>query len=454
MMEMKHRKIRRYAIGLFLLALLIRLAAAVPGLENPELLMRPDSTTYLTPAEHLLQTCSYRNEAGPTALRVPGYPTLLAVGKFFSGNGTIGGIVVSTIFASLAIPAIFLAALVFTNRIRRSLFAALLYLFSPTAIAFAPMLLSDAAFATIVSIQLLFFLRYFKRRKTTDLVLCVLTAGIGALTRPLNLFWIFPCLFVLFFLPGISFRTGIRRAFLALILFSGIIFPWILRNHAIGSGWRIDAVSADSLKHNAAVVESRVSGRPAEEFRQEYVRFFEREFQSRPEKYRSEDAKLGFQERYLAEKIRQHPSVYFSMFLNPVLFLPDLPTLFENLNLSKGGKGTWDVIVTHGLFAGVRHYFGGNWLLPFLAFPLAAVLFITYACALWTLFRAIRKRDHRILLMFLLFCAYYLIVTGPVAYPRFQLPALPFLCVLASVTPVISWKRLLQNKKKACILPR
>ena len=35
-----------------------------------------------------------------------------------------------------------------------------------------------------------------------------------------------------------------------------------------------------------------------------------------------------------------------------------------------------------------------------------------------------------IVLLFLLFCVYYLMVVGPGGYPRFQLPALPFLCLL------------------------
>ena len=177
------------------------------------------------------------------------------------------------------------------------------------------------------------------------------------------------------------------------------------------------------------VVESRINGIPAQFYREQYAITFEKEFADRS-KYPDRNACLSYEERYLSDILMRHPGTYFLLFFNPSKLVPDVPTFLENLKLTTGGRGTWDVIIKDGLFAGIRHYFNGKLHLPFLLTPLILLLLATYLGAFFEVVNALVKKEWMTPLLFLLFCVFYLMVVGPGGYPRFQLPALPFLCLL------------------------
>ncbi len=437
-MNFPSRQQWKTALILFAAAFVLFLLYALPGLLDPELLMRIDSGTYLGPARSLLQDFSYKSSpeaAGPTGLRVPLYPLYLALGLLIGGNSLSVCVVMNCLISALAIPLLYFAGLEFAkpdpDAEPKAVAAALLLMLSPTEIAFAPMFLSEGMFVTGVVLEILFTVRYVRRGGTGDLVLAAASGGAAALIRPLNILWILPFVFVSFFAEGITLRKKALHALLAVGIFALFVMPWILRNRSIGSGWRIDEVAADSLRHNASVVESRVHHLPANFYREKYALHFEQQFRDR-KRFPDRDARLSYEERYLTGIIRNHMGVYFSLFFNPSKLVPDVPTFLENLRLTTGGKGTWDVIVKDGLWAGTRHYFEDKLYLPFLILPLMLVLLATYLGAFAALICAVRKKQFRILLLFCLFSLYYLMVVGPGGYPRFQLPALPFLCLLAS----------------------
>ena len=416
---------------LFAGAFLLFVVYALRGLAEPSLLMRLDSATYLAPAHSLLNDFTYSSASGvPTALRVPLYPLLLAVALAVSGKSLLFCILMNCAVSAVAVPVLYQAALEFTGKQRPALIAALLLMFSPTEIAFAPMFLSEGLFVTIVSLELLFFLRFVRTRKNGPLWFSAAAGAAAALTRPLNVLWILPCVFVSFFVPGTA-KQRFLRAGIAFFLFLLILAPWIIRNHHIGSGWRIDEVAADSLRHNASVVESRVNRIPAQFYREQYAITFEKAFADKS-KFPDRDSCLTYEERYLSSILMKHPGTYFLLFFNPSKLVPDIPTFLENLKLTTGSRGTWDVIVKDGLFAGIHHYFEGKLHLPFLLTPLILLLLATYLGAFAELLTAFLEKKWMIPLLFLLFSVYYLMVVGPGGYPRFQLPALPFLCLLCA----------------------
>ena len=230
-----------------------------------------------------------------------------------------------------------------------------------------------------------------------------------------------------------SSLNGLKHCGIAFVIFAAFFTPWILRNHARGFGWRIDTVSADSLKHNAAVVESRVTGLPAQYYRDVYDQHFQTVFSAEPEKYKTEDSKLTYQEEYLSSILKKHPVAYLKGFFHPVNYVPDVPSFLENLGLSRSGGGTWDVIVNHGIIAGTKHYFGGKYWLLFMVLPLCLVLAAGYFLAIFGFFSMLQKKKWILPLLFLPFGFYYMVVTGPVAYPRFSLPILPYLSLLAAI---------------------
>ena len=422
------------AILLFGIAFLLRLITALPGFSDPELLMRPDSATYLAPAQALLEYGIYGHGTEPTALRVPLYP-FLSVPFLWLDGGTAGVfcIFANLIFCSLAVPLIWLSCRELKLPEKYSICGTAVYLLTPTPVAFAPMFLSDGLFGTVAALEMFLLIRFLQRKESRWLYLAAIAGGMGVLVRPLNLLWIVPCLFAVSFQYQKKWRKCLRDCLIAAVLFCGVFTPWILRNYSHGFGWRIDTVSADSLKHNASVVESRLTGIPAEQFRKDYEKHFQAVFSAEPERFKTKSSRLDYRETYLSDILKRHPLTYLRGFFHPVNYVPDVPTLLENLGLSKGNKGTWDVIVNHGLFAGIRYYFDGKYLLPLLLLPFCLVLAAGYLLAIFGFFTMLRKKNWYLPLLFLPLGFYYMTVTGPVAYPRFSLPLLPYLSLLTAI---------------------
>lgn len=427
---------REYKIALILfgLACLFRVLLAIPGFQDPELLMRPDSATYLAPAQAMLEHGVYGHGSEPTALRVPLYSTLLLPWlRLDGGNAGIFCILANIILSGLAVPVIWLACRELGIREKFAICGTLIYLLTPTPLALAPMFLSDGLFGTVAALELLFLVCFLQRKQSRWLSFAAAAGGLGVLTRPLNLLWIVPCLIVAMFQYRKDWLNGLKHCGIALVIFAAVFTPWILRNHARGFGWRIDTVSADSLKHNAAVVESRVTGLSAQHYRDAYDQHFQTVFSAEPEKYKTEDSKLTYQEEYLSAILKKYPGVYLKGFFHPVNYVPDVPSFLENLGLSRSGGGTWDVIVNHGIFAGTKHYFGGKYWLLFMVLPLCLVLAVGYFLAIFVFFSMLQKKKWILPLLFLPLGFYYMVVTGPVAYPRFSLPILPYLSLLAAI---------------------
>ena len=427
------KKIRIALIALTTAAVLIRICYAVPGMLNPELVMRIDSATYLGPALSLLHDGTYSTGPGsgiPALIRTPLYPAFLAILLGISGHSLGFCVFASALLGGLTVIPIFLAVRLYAPW-KAALTATALFALNPTAIALSAMITSDTLFVFLISILVWLFLKFLRTKNPGYLYGSTALAGAAALVRPLNLLWILPCLIVTCCIKEIPWRRKLLYCPICFLLFLLILSPWIIRNHIHGAGWRLDAVSADTALHNRSALESRLKGIPGEQLRRQYHAETEEEFRAHPEKYRTDAEKFSYSEGKLLELIRKHPVRYFALHFRPVVLIPDAASFFENLGLTQTGRGTWDVINRHGLPAGIRHYFNGNYLLPCILAPLLLAAALTYFLAFCTLVRAFIKHDWIMILLFLLLAEYYLFMTGPVAMPRYQLPALPFLTVMA-----------------------
>jgi len=131
-------------------AFVVRILAAFPGFLHPDERFRaPDTPGYWSPALALVATGHFQeapDDPRPLVGRPPGFPAVLA-----------GGI------------------------------AAWLHAFNITAVAQAPLLLSDTLFALVVAGQLWCAVRYLNRGRTADAVGLAAVCGLGCLVRPLGL---------------------------------------------------------------------------------------------------------------------------------------------------------------------------------------------------------------------------------------------------------------------------
>lgn len=431
-------KVHTYKIllSLVLLSFVLKLLYLIPGMSDASLYLRVDSFSYLNPAKSLLYDFTYSTNAAsniPALHRTPVYPLFLAFSLGISKGSLLFCAVFSAVISSLTLIPLYLSARMFLKE-KYAVIAASLYLLHPTVFAIFPLIISDTLFVFFTSFTMYFFLSFLQKRFLYLLLVCAGTASLAVLTRPLMLFWCFPAIFVLFFLPAFPVKKKMFHSLLFLLIFALLPTFWLLRNYHYGAGWRIDIVSADTAKHNVSTFESRRNNIPAAVLREQYDKEAEETFRKDPEKYASYSSRLSFHEERLAKTMKKYPFSYFFLHFRPVVLIPDGASFFENLRLTSTGKNTFDVINRKGIIAGICHYFKGKLFLPFLASPLFLLAGTILLSAAAGIVIALWKKCFFTLLLFLLFCEYFLFMTGPVAMPRYQLPALPFLCILASGT--------------------
>ncbi|MBE6385031.1 MAG: hypothetical protein E7048_05115 [Lentisphaerae bacterium] len=409
-------------------AFLLRLFPALNVLDFPERFIRPDTETYLGPARALLEGKFFGTG------RAPGYILLAAAAQYISADSyhfllALTGVILST----LTLPFIYGGAEELFGR-KAGLIAASLFALNLTAIANAPMFLSDTFFAFFAGGQFFFFVRFYRRKKSSDFLFCILFAAIGTLIRPINLPWIAPALVLLWLFPKVSLQTKTLNTLGALFITAALLLPWMARNAAAGAPWCIDTNTGAMVHQNGAMILAEARGSSYEDeknkIRQEYDTLF-----LDKEKFPDEKAREKWKMTRLRQIIADHPWIALKQHFNwHNILLPDAPTLFEICGLTKSDRGTMNVLVTKGLFAAVDHYFEGKLHLPLLLLPLLCVTGATYLGTLLLLLYALFRFRRRwyLWLLFLAFAEFYLFLPGPICAPRYQLPALPLMCAFAS----------------------
>lgn len=429
--QVKHAQLA--LLSVVLIAVLVRLLYAINGIMDPDIVSRIDTASYLGPAQSLLENGVFASSPGapPTASRLPLYPLYLAICLFISGGSLSFCVAISAILGGLITCPVYLAARLYGNW-KIAFCAALLFALNPTAIALSPMLLSDTLFLFLIAWQTLFFLKFARTHFALFFFASVFMAAVAVFIRPTNLLWIGPAVFVLWCMPKFNIRLKVTYSILAFLIYLVVIAPWIIRNHAIGAGYRIDVFQTDMIIHNVTAMESKRLGVPEPELREQYMKDFEAEFARHPEKYPTLASKLDHQEKKMKEKILAHPFRYAAMYFRPYVLFPDIPSFLENLGITQTGRNTTDVLNRKGVLAAVIHYFDGHWGALAVTLPLILLAGLLYLFGFSEILRSLLRWDYMTILLFLLLAEYYLFLPGSVPMPRYQLPALPFLCVMTA----------------------
>ncbi|MBO4648622.1 MAG: glycosyltransferase [Lentisphaeria bacterium] len=423
-----HRRNSFALPAVFLIAFLIRLLTALPGLSSPQLLMRPDSAPFLAdagpgiftemPSFHRPYPSAWRKQKPETPAylriygnetRAPLYPMWLSFVFGISGRSLAFAAIMGCLLGALACIPVMLAGKLYGSP-RVGIAAGLLLALNPTAIVYSPLFLPDTLFLLIVSLQVWFFLRFVKNVFGLNLIVSVVLAACGALIRPVNAMWIFPCIFVLLFLRRMPLRLRFNYLLTALVLFGAVLFPWLLASKRAGIGWRIDTISSEALLKNTAALEGAVTGRKPAELAAEYRHQMLERYAAEPERFGTLEAQLEERDRVMFEKIARHPFRCLALHFNPSILHQDLDGLIVNLGLFRQNT---------------QFYFR-------LIYTVTIVLYMfTLLGLLWYLIAAADRKSWMPLLLFLLLSGFYLLMPGPIAIPRYQLPALPFLCLAA-----------------------
>lgn len=444
--------------SVFVLAFVIRLLFALPGLSNPDLQMRPESDSFLASAKQILKHGTFRARypssiaifpsgtpaykiASLDQVRAPLYPAWLA-GLFAVSGGSLAFCIVMGCLLGAAI----IFPVYFSGRLFGSdyagLIAGLLFALNPTAIALSPMFLPDTLFTLIVAFQGYFFLRFIKSAFGMNLVCAILLAGIAALIRPANALWILPCIIVILFFHKLRASLKFNYIVISMLLFAAVIFPWILGNHLAGIGWRIDTISSEVLLKNVSALEADLDGKSDSAPYIRKHRLEERRFYgTAPEKYAQPAPQLAHRDEKMRRILLEHPFRYLKLHFGTDslrrVTAPDFNALFGNLGFWKSGKIQPDSFQTQQITT-------------LIVVTVTAILYMCCAPGLgWFLLTSLDRRHFLYLLLWFLLAGYYIFMPGPIAIPRYLLPALPFLCT-ASAYGLLQFWRIIRKKSLLC----
>lgn len=420
---------KRNILFLLLGAFILRLGFFLPGVlrQNLGCFTRPDSGEYIRGMWFLAHNYTYPVTARPPGVAVLGAAVLKLGGSLFTYS------LLLVVLSTLTVGIIYCAIKEYADE-RAALVGAGLGAFSLTAIAGAPLILSDTLFALIAAGEFYFFLRFWKRGIVKSAWASALLAGIGVLVRPINILHILVLPVLSLFAPA----TGKKRWLVAVgqvAIFALVVGPWMSFNYCRGAGFAVDTNTGAMLHQNGAMLMAEVNGTDFESEKRRLIAWETAEFADH-ERYPDFASREKFRIREYRKLVLAHPVIALKQHLgNFAVLLPDLPGALELLGVTAPDRGTMGVLAKDGVFAAVRHYFAGRYYLIALFLPFLLVhleMLFGVAMALWGSARNFRER-YRDWLLFIGFGLYYLWLPGAIVAPRYQLPALPVMLLLAGM---------------------
>lgn len=213
---------------LVLLAFLVRMAFYAYTAFHPEMRWFADSQQYYLLGFNLIehgQFTVFLEEGFPESQRLPLYPLfLVGLGEWLSYEAVV---ILQCLLSAAKLFFLFQIARILKINALWTVVAALLIALNPTDVFLSVVFLSETLFTFILFWAIALVL---KMRDAYGLALAGMVLGLAALTRGQGL-WIF-----LVFLP-ILIRWFRTRAAFAVLGFSLVIAPWILRNHQTFDRW-------------------------------------------------------------------------------------------------------------------------------------------------------------------------------------------------------------------------
>jgi hypothetical protein len=432
-------------VSLFLLALILRLTLFVIASSEEERFIRPDTMKYVRPAVNLVDHGAFSSSSEepfePEFNIVPGFPAfIIAAFSIFGRSFTILALILLLIDST--VPVILYRAGELWRSWKVGTAAGLLYAVNLLCVVSCQHILTDSLFTFFISLQILFFIRFFREGRTKDLVITVLLLGIMTMIRPTASNWIFILLAFLLFTRPLPGNRRLSRMIITAVIFAAICAPWVTRSVRGGAGFRLVTIYAKGVRYNfAPAVEAEVTGTPAGKIRAELLESDRILFENNPELFPDENSRHKYRLDNGLETIKRHPLVFLKLCSRPYVLLPAVDAFYEHIGVTAGGKGTLDILTRKGPLAAVEHYFGGKTWLIFPVIPWILILGLTYLACVRGLFISLREKAWGAILSFVFFALYYIAILGPVTLSRYRLAAMPAIVLMAGLG-ITSWKRI------------
>ena len=220
-----------------LVTLLSRLALPLVVYEihrDPGVFFTPDGLSYLELAESIAHSGTYRTSSGIELARVPGFPSMLAIGVWL-GHPVPATLALHLLLGLLTTGLCYAIGRDLAGE-RAGTVAALLYAIEPGQWVWSSLVLSETLFVALVAAMLWFALRYERVGRLLYLLLAILLAALSAYVRILG--YALPFVLALWFgVRGRHHRKILSHVSLAVGLAGVLLGTWHVRNGVSAGYW-------------------------------------------------------------------------------------------------------------------------------------------------------------------------------------------------------------------------
>jgi 4-amino-4-deoxy-L-arabinose transferase-like glycosyltransferase len=420
-----------------ILAFLLRGVLLLVAAGHISRVFQPDSQTYIDPAIKLLSSGMYPVDS---ALRTPVYPFFIAILYWIGGQNAILIVAAQVVLGTLSVLLSYYLGIKVISR-PVALLGAFLLTVSIESITSVFYVLTETLFTFLFLAGMISWMNGYKERNKYWLAVAAILMGFSALCRPVAVY--FPLILTI----GLLFDKGTRRSsrMIHAALFLGIfiisLVPWLVRNIYIVGSPTISTISSyNMLFYEAASLEANSRQISETQVRDEYTSRVAQVLADHDwvdtEGNRSRVDSMLARQIILADPIR-FLYVHLKGDLNGLL--PDVTSLTEILGATVGGKGTLSILNQYGILAAIRNYFGGQtWLLGLLL-PLIIFLGLEYIFSLGSTVEILRHHNWLTISILVTPVLYFLILPGAASLPRFRVPVMPYVCLLAGAGLQVAW---------------
>lgn len=427
---------------IFLVALILRSLVLIVAVKYPERTISNDTSSYIQPAESLLEDHGY---TFPGAQRTPIYPMFLAFFFALFGENMVFIVFAQVIVSSLTVILTYQAGVLLLPK-RVALIGAFLLALSLESIINPFFILSDTLFTFLFLGATYAFLRYQSIKRISWLISSAILMGLSILCRPIALYYPVVIVLLLAMVHWKQWINILTRSLAYLAVVFAILASWMLRNQVVDGAPILSTISNYNLLfYNAASLDASLHGVSADQYR----------FINYPLLVQNELIEIGLPQteanldkvyKTLAMKIiLANPVQYAIIHLKDDLqnLYPGWSTTLEILDPSEiGGIQGTEVIIQEGLSGAFHSYFGGRLWLVFLFFPFIILLVVVYLSDLVGTILLVRTKVWFTLAVLILPVAYLLLIPGAPSNSRFRLPAMPEICLIAGIGIDWAWGRL------------
>jgi 4-amino-4-deoxy-L-arabinose transferase-like glycosyltransferase len=368
-----------------------------------------DSTEYATLARSIVVNHAYTlSQTAPYELntfRAPGYPAFVAV--LYKLTGSFNAVVLAQMVL------VFLSA-VLIQKIAESLLGdtwswlpAFLYVLDPTTIFNSLFVLSDSLYVFTLLLSIYFLVTCPARMRYW--VLGSIMLALGIYIRPIGMYLPIVLIGLSWLVRTLSFKQWLTKAVIMIGIIGVMVTPWFIRNHSITNVWGFSSVSAyNLLYYNAPQFLAHRTRETVADARDQLFSGIG----LTPETARGLESSKTVSHAAFAV-IETHPISYTFYHLTA-----GLPFFYTS------GLKTAAVFIL-----GLAHT---NYTLVKILFLLESLSWLVFS--ILALASLGQLRYKKAILVFVCIIGYYFVLTGPVVYSRYRMPASPFIFIAATIT--------------------